>query len=759
MSSNFLGLYPKTSYRVFNLQAHPEHPSQARPQVVAGANGMSHMAVYQDAYRRAEAFLREKEQSGSDKIIVDKKVTNQANDHHDIGSETRLSEATGSSFECEDELKTVRRALAEATSQVETAQELSTKYEEKISQLTDTNSRTLSALEDARVVAEQHRRMSANLNVALMTDSAAKQALKKENSKLSRSLKEAEADKRRLQSEVVVLHQDKRTVEHDFEEATEEIVSLKTHLDDADRELTTFQAKHSETEATTVVLRSQIDTLSANYDRVALEKLSLERVLTQAQFIIEKEMTCASETLTTLTLVREKNMTLEQMLKQSGDLLIAANERVVTLESELEDLRDNEDSSDDGEFHFSASTFELELEREMYQSQEQEALVALEAEKGSRLATEKALDSCRKMLLESDALLAAANERTAALESELVSLKHVEDSSCDDSEFHFSASTFELELEREMYQSQEQEALKAFEAEKEARLVAEEALATCHKMLSESDALLAAANERTAALESELGNLRDVEDASDDASDDSEFHFSASTFELELEREMYRSQEQEALDALEAEKKARLAAEKDRDLFRENQQLAFAAVEQAAAKERAELATQLQVALTTITELASSVQTEKDLNAAIYAQLTTECDALARACDTSKATPKKSDSFQRRYLNFNDSNVPLAPEGQMTTPARFARADKENDGVVLQKSLSMRSTHFAFGDISMCDPPSLAWQPFPFQEAATQSFSSIDLLSCFTQSGVASEFTGDGYDGVTMFGVSFPALS
>ncbi|KAI0691020.1 hypothetical protein BC835DRAFT_1417406 [Cytidiella melzeri] len=766
MPSNFLGMYPKTSYRVFNPQ-----PSQARPQVHAGANRVSQMAVYQDAYRKAEALLREKEKNESVKDVenrkttqVDHRVTYEAVDDIGVGSETRLSETSGSSSEYENDFENFRGALAEAKRKGDTVEGFCAKYEEKIVQLTNANASTLSDLENAQIAVEQHRRISANLNLALLAESAGKQVLERELSKLKRSLEEASKTTSQVK-------EDHRASERKFKEATEQIVSLRTHLDCAACDLAALQAVHIESESSTIVLRSQIDTLSANYDKVAFEKLSLERVLAQAQLTIEKEMTCASETLTTLCLEREKNKALEQKLKRS-------DERAAALESELDDLRDNEnsdDTSDIDEFHFSASTFELELEREMYQSQEQEALGALEAEKAARLVAEEALDSCRKMLLDSDALLAASNARTAALEFELDSLMQVEDTSCDGSDsgqLRFSASTFELELEREMYRSQEQKALAALEAEKQARRTAEVALDTWYKMLGESNALLSAANERTATLESELENLRDIEDLSDETDDTSKFVFNASTFELELEREIYRIQEQEALEALEAEKEVRLAAEKDQDLFRENQQLAFAVIEgqeqacTAATKDRDGLATLLQVALTTISELASSTQAEKDPNATIYAPLATECDARVRTCHTlqsvrtnNKATPKYFDMVQRQYLH--DSNVSPASASQMATPARFTRADKENEGVVLQTSSSMRCTHFAFGNISMCDPPSLAWQPIPNQEAATQSFWNIDYPNCFasTQSDVASEFTGDNYDGVTVFGMSSPALS
>lgn len=82
-----------------------------------------------------------------------------------------------------------------------------------------------------------------------------------------------------------------------------------------------------------------------------------------------------------------------------------------------------------------------------------------------------------KKLANSDALLTAANDRAASLESELDDLKaDLADTTDSENSFSFSVSTYELELERDMYQSQEQEALEALEAEKTIRLSLEKDL-------------------------------------------------------------------------------------------------------------------------------------------------------------------------------------------------------------------------------------------------------------------------------------------
>ena len=205
-------------------------------------------------------------------------------------------------------------------------------------------------------------------------------------------------------------HEDQVThLEQKLNLATGELSSLKTELDgakrahhvtqqalnDAHSALAGHQASQSQVEHAHNALCGRFNALLAAYNGIAADKVSLKQDLSKAQAKIQDDKITLGDTLTALYLEQEKNKDLEKKLTHSDALLTAANDRVATLESELDelkaDLADTTDSNDG--FSFSASTYELELERDMYQSQEQEALEALEAEKNIRLSLEKDLEA------------------------------------------------------------------------------------------------------------------------------------------------------------------------------------------------------------------------------------------------------------------------------------------------------------------------------------------------------------------------------
>lgn len=141
-------------------------------------------------------------------------------------------------------------------------QRLCARYEAQIEHLTLALQEAQARAAESSRVAEEHRKMSANLNVALVTESAGRQALEREREKLKRALKEmrkkmgdllddraaterviarvfrelvecrieAEVGRRGLQDEVVSLRRDVRTMEREAEDAkTEHVKSYITN--------------------------------------------------------------------------------------------------------------------------------------------------------------------------------------------------------------------------------------------------------------------------------------------------------------------------------------------------------------------------------------------------------------------------------------------------------------------------------------------------------------------------------------------------
>ncbi|KAI0090145.1 hypothetical protein BDY19DRAFT_754405 [Irpex rosettiformis] len=96
--------------------------------------------------------------------------------------------------------------------------------------------------------------------------------------------------------------------------------------------------------------------------------------------------------------------------------------------------------------------------------------------------------------------------------------------------------------------------------------------------------------------------------------DDTDALSAITILELELERDMYKAQEQEALQALAMEKQLRLTAEQDCDNYRENEQLAIAAIEAhkmayiVAEQDKMILAAQLEDACSRIIHLAPQLE-------------------------------------------------------------------------------------------------------------------------------------------------------
>jgi hypothetical protein len=492
------------------------------------------------------------------------------------------------------------------------------------------------------VTVEEHRRMNANLNAALMSESARKKALERENSSLKQALKvatkqtedmaadkvtceraitrnfqeladtrsEAEATRRTLQDEVVSIRNDRHTTERKLEAAIQEIMDLSAHLDESNRayltaqrdldtvhrELAISQTAHAECEAVVIMLRDDYDTLSMDYNKILSEKAAFELTLVQAQQMIEREMASTSEAITALCIEQEKTQALESQLMKSNDFLISVNELVAAFEAGLDELKDVDDTrsdvSEESSLAWSISMFALEIERDMHQAQELEALEALEAEKEARLVLEKELALYRE---KDQRILDADTEKIIAAETQ------------------------------------------------------------------------ADLNTRTDPVQVET-DLEDGDDTRSDISEESELAWSISMFALEIERDMHQAQEFEALEALKAEKEAKAALEKELELYR--------ALE--ADQEKENMSAQLQAALNTISELRDAIEAEKNLHSAVCSQLAAERDAHADACDTLQ--------FLKLRISSPTREREMVQQRLIATPAKFSRSNKENYGLVYQVS-------------------------------------------------------------------------
>lgn len=221
------------------------------------------------------------------------------------------------------------------------------------------------------------------------------------------------------------------------------------------------------------------------------------------------------------------------------------------------------------------------------------------------------------------------------------------------------------------------------------------------QLAKSDDLLLDALNSRLGEIEADT-ETDDSEEADMDTTT-SEFSFSASTYELELERDMYQSQEKEALEALEAEKAARLALEMALQVAQEKEQQAIAAAkahEQAriiAEKEVHEASVQLKAALATVAELTSAILAEDDFDTT-PSDVEADCSVLMDSSDSLNAfeyvTPKKVKSTWKPFQSANKSRSCLTsktgylglPNADLfaETPFKVAGNNKENVGYVFQ---------------------------------------------------------------------------
>ncbi|KAI0086215.1 hypothetical protein BDY19DRAFT_1017698 [Irpex rosettiformis] len=298
--------------------------------------------------------------------------------------------------------------------------------------------------------------------------------------------------------------------------------------------------------------------------------------------------------------------------------------------------------------------------------------------------------------------------------------------------------------------------------------------------LAASEALLKDAHERTAQYELVLDELKaSMANAADDEDDEGVgFSFSASTYELELERDMYQSQEQEALDALEAEKAARLALETALQVSREKEQQAIAiseAHEQArfeADKERLEVSAQLKAALATLAELTAAIIEKDGGDCSLISEFSMECagDDLPVVKVQHSSTPKQLQSVQHPFLFAENNKQCLTPMRDNAfsgmdydfdsesgflglpavdlfahTPVKFVRGqDKENVSVVFRTPRSIHHDGLVFNDPVFFSNP----QSTPVMSAVTQG-------SYYSPSPF--EYHEEFDDSI--FGVPSPALS
>ncbi|KAI0086160.1 hypothetical protein BDY19DRAFT_996067 [Irpex rosettiformis] len=310
----------------------------------------------------------------------------------------------------------------------------------------------------------------------------------------------------------------------------------------------------------------------------------------------------------------------------------------------------------------------------------------------------------KKKLTESDALLAEAKDRNDALEVELEAFMNADvvdaansDADTTDLElsFSFSASTYELELERDMYQSQEQEALEALEAEKTIRLALEKDLQASRER--EHQAIIASEAHEQARIKANKEKLK------------------AS------------SQLQAALATIAELTSALLAEEDDDSLF-----------SQLSTEYTSDSLQTVQTA--TSTKSKSTLRPFQSINKT-QSPLTSRSNAFSTDFGTESG-----------FLGF------LTADLFANTPVKFAHPDKENLGVVFRTPHSIRAGGLVFSDPvsfpSMPSTPAFDGSS-PFMTAATQECSNAGAYKYFDDE--TFKFLGD-FENWT-FGLSSPALS
>lgn len=347
------------------------------------------------------------------------------------GLEAQLGEKEARLTQVTQELNSIRADLVEEHSNVEELKSTCIHLEDKVQQL---NSAKIAmdhehiqlqvALQEAQLQvanAEGHRKIIANLNASLLSQSSVKRALVAKKLKAERAFKGAAerlqemqgekaaseriisrafeelvearnafaSDKYQLQTEVVGLRKEVTTLQDRLEASTQVQVDIAQQLTSTREQLASSNALYADLQTTFTTLQQNFTDLTASYCAVFAEKLGLQDALDSAQITIENEMSNAGEAIAHLLQERERTETLEARLAEADTLLAATKQRAADAECELNGLKFIKEHSAAFETEAALTLAALEMERDMYQGQEQEALAELEAERARRVAAEE----------------------------------------------------------------------------------------------------------------------------------------------------------------------------------------------------------------------------------------------------------------------------------------------------------------------------------------------------------------------------------
>ena len=165
---------------------------------------------------------------------------------------------------------------------------------------------------------------------------------------------------------------------------------LRQQLECTNRELASSQARLGESQRTQLSMKYELDALGSAFYNIASEKQMLELALMSAHNKVQTESDASRAVMDALFSEQKKNVMLEQKLLESQALSISlARQDSPTLPEEADRSQDSVESDGYTDPSSALIVLELELERDMYRAQEQEALEALATEKSLRATAEK----------------------------------------------------------------------------------------------------------------------------------------------------------------------------------------------------------------------------------------------------------------------------------------------------------------------------------------------------------------------------------
>lgn len=170
---------------------------------------------------------------------------------------------------------------------------------------------------------------------------------------------------------------------------------LRQQLECTNRELVSSQSRLAESQTARIGMRYELDALTAQFYAFASEKQMLELALVDAHTMAQAKHDAARVAYDTLFAEQRRNAALEKKLMETKALYICATTRETSADPQCDDTSLVPETSSNFSDISGITVLEMELERDMYRTQEHEALQALEAERELRLAAERDRDACR----------------------------------------------------------------------------------------------------------------------------------------------------------------------------------------------------------------------------------------------------------------------------------------------------------------------------------------------------------------------------